>query len=164
MLADTRLSQPWRSCGSSEFLMKNNLIEKPLLPSASGRPHTEAQCGLWTASPSSEQRICSCLCFGKWQEIQSFLSKTLSRTYWVFLTIVTHFWSLKLWINIYGMILMLGLSTCCTSAWKMCLFSPNTKVGKAQSSSRAKNIKATSCLSLSGLFSWHYSQNRVYFL
>lgn len=37
LLANTRLSQPWRSCGSSEFHMKNNLIEKLLLPSASWR-------------------------------------------------------------------------------------------------------------------------------
>lgn len=37
LLVSTRLSQPWRSCGSSKFLIKNNLIEKLLLPSASGR-------------------------------------------------------------------------------------------------------------------------------
>lgn len=43
LLADIRLSQPRRSCGSSEFLMKSNLIEKLLLPSASGlhRGHTQ---------------------------------------------------------------------------------------------------------------------------
>lgn len=43
LLVDTGLSQPRRSCFSSKFLMKNNLIEKLLLPSASGlhRGHTQ---------------------------------------------------------------------------------------------------------------------------
>lgn len=35
-----------------KFLMKTNVIEKPLVPSASGWPHTAA------ASPSSGQRLC----------------------------------------------------------------------------------------------------------
>lgn len=43
LLANTRLSQPWRSCGSSKFLMKNNLIERLLLPSASGRHRGHTQ-------------------------------------------------------------------------------------------------------------------------
>lgn len=153
MLVDTRLSQPRRPCGSSEFLVKNNLIEEPLLPSASGRPHT-------TASPTSEQRTRSCLGFGeRTEDIELSLSDANQCTQ-CFWTIVTHFWNLKLWININGIIQILGLSTCCTSAWNMCLFSPNAKVENAQSSSRAKNIKATSCLSLSGLFSSRCSDRK----
>lgn len=89
MLANTRLSQPWRSCGSSEFLLKNNLIEKLLLPSASGRHtgHTQehsAACG------QPHKGCVHVWALGKRQKIQSFLSQSPSSTH-SFQTIVRHF-------------------------------------------------------------------------
>lgn len=130
LLANTRLSQPWRSCGSSKFLMKNNLIERLLLPSASGRHRGHTQQTVKPVDSFTKEMFMSVL----WEMIDDTelsVSAAIQN-----IQFSDHCWTFLELKDMNKHLCDVGLSTCCIFCMENMRIFPDAKVGKAQSGLR----------------------------